>query len=190
MTAGGAEAEPAAVIARALRDLALSYENPSPGAYLVKLEGQHKLATMTWLIAGQHSLHVEAFFCRKPDENHERFYRFLLERNGRTYGVHFAIDPVGDVYLVGRLPLTAAAPGEIDRILGCVLSYSDENFDAAPGAWLRVRHPEGMGLAGQKWREPGQPACVRPVRGPRCGRATRRARGDPEFTAMTGTPRS
>jgi hypothetical protein len=124
-------AEPAAAIAAALKDLGLRYENPSPGAYLVKLEGQHKLATMTWLIAGAHSLHVEAFFCRGPDENHERFHRFLLERNGRTYGVHFAIDSMGDVYLVGRLPLTAASPGEIDRLLGCVLSYADENFDAA-----------------------------------------------------------
>ena len=124
-------AAPAAAIAAALKDLGLPYENPSPGAYLVKLEGQHKLATMTWLIAGTHSLHVEAFFCRRPDENHERFHRFLLERNGRTYGVHFAIDSMGDVYLVGRLPLSAASPGEIDRLLGCVLSYADENFDAA-----------------------------------------------------------
>jgi len=127
----GQDAEPAAAIAAALTELGLSYDNPSPGAYLVKLEGQHKLATMTWLIAGAHSLHVEAFFCRRPDENHERFYRFLLERNGRTYGVHFAIDSMGDVYLVGRLPLAAAGPDEIDRILGCVLSYADENFDVA-----------------------------------------------------------
>lgn len=128
----GQDAEPpAAAIAAALTELGLSYENPSPGAYLVKLEGQHKLATMTWLIAGAHSLHVEAFFCRGPDENHERLYRFLLERNGRTYGVHFAIDSMGDVYLVGRLPLAAAGPDEIDRILGCVLSYADENFDIA-----------------------------------------------------------
>jgi hypothetical protein len=74
---------------------------------------------------------VEAFFCRRPDENHDRFYRFLLERNGRTYGVHFAVDQVGDVYLVGRLPLAAVSSEEIDRILGCVLSYADENFDAA-----------------------------------------------------------
>jgi Putative bacterial sensory transduction regulator len=131
VTTPGSPAEPAAVIAAALSELGLPYENPSPGAYLVKLEGLHKLATMTWLIAGTHSLHVEAFFCRKPDENHERFHRFLLERNGRTYGVHFAIDSVGDVYLVGRLPLAAASPGEIDRLLGCVLSYADENFDAA-----------------------------------------------------------
>jgi hypothetical protein len=124
-------AEPAAVIADALTELGLTYENPVPGAYLVKLEGQHKLATMTWLIAGQHSLHVEAFFCRRPDENHARFYGFLLERNGRTYGVHFAIDQVGDVYLVGRLPLASVSAEEVDRILGCVLTYADENFDTA-----------------------------------------------------------
>ena len=86
---------------------------------------------MTWLIAGAHSLHVEAFFCRQPDENHAKFYRFLLERSGRMYGVHFALDQVGDVYLVGRLPLGGISTDEIDRILGCVLSYSDENFDAA-----------------------------------------------------------
>jgi hypothetical protein len=125
------DAEPAPAIESALAELGLSYESPRPGAYLVRLEGQHKLATMTWLIAGSHSLHVEAFFCRQPDENHAAFYRFLLERSGRMYGVHFALDPVGDVYLVGRLPLASVEPEEIDRLLGCVLSYSDENFDQA-----------------------------------------------------------
>jgi hypothetical protein len=115
----------------ALADLGLHAESPRPGAYLVRLEGQHKLATMTWLIVGPHSLHVEAFFCRQPDENHAAFYRFLLERSGRMFGVHFALDRTGDVYLVGRLPLASVAPAEIDRLLGCVLSYSDENFDQA-----------------------------------------------------------
>ena len=33
--------------------------------------------------------------------------------------------------MVGRLPLEAISAAEIDRLLGCVLSYSDENFDAA-----------------------------------------------------------
>jgi hypothetical protein len=121
--AGGVEA--------ALRELGLAHESPQPGAYLVRLEGQHKLATMTWLIVGTHSLGVEAFFCRQPDENHAAFYRFLLERNGRMYGVHFSLDPVGDVYLTGRLPLSSISTPELDRLLGCVLSYSDDNFDAA-----------------------------------------------------------
>jgi Putative bacterial sensory transduction regulator len=114
-----------------LDDQELDYDRPRPGAYLVKLPGQHKLATMTWLIAREHSLHVEAFFCRRPDENHEEFYRFLLRKNGGMYGVGFALDSIGDVYLVGRLPLSAVTPEEIDRILGCVLTYSDENFDRA-----------------------------------------------------------
>jgi len=51
----------------ALDSLGLGYEQPEPGAYLVRLTGERKLATMTWLIAGQHSLQVEAFFCRRPD---------------------------------------------------------------------------------------------------------------------------
>ncbi len=124
-------ANAATEVESALGSLGLSFETPRPGAYLVRLEGQHKLATMTWLIAGTHSLHVEAFFCRQPDENHAEFYRFLLERGGRMYGVHFTLDPVGDVYLVGRLPLGCITADEIDRILGCVLSYSDDNFDTA-----------------------------------------------------------
>jgi hypothetical protein len=74
---------------------------------------------------------VEAFFCRKPDENHAAFYRFLLERNGRMYGVHFSLDPVGDVYLTGKLPLASVTLADIDQLLGCVLSYADENFDTA-----------------------------------------------------------
>jgi Putative bacterial sensory transduction regulator len=118
-------------VAAALESLGVPYSSPRPGAYLVRLEGQHKLATLTWLIAGEHSLSVEAFFCRQPDENHAAFYRFLLERNGRMYGVHFSLDPVGDVYLTGRLPLSSVSLEDIDRLLGCVLSYSDDNFDTA-----------------------------------------------------------
>ena len=121
----------AGVVEAALRSLELGFEQPRPGAFLVRLEGQHKLATMTWLVVGEHSLGVEAFFCRQPDENHEVFYRFLLERNGRMYGVHFTLDQMGDVYLTGRLPLCSVSAEDIDLLLGCVLSYSDENFDAA-----------------------------------------------------------
>jgi hypothetical protein len=115
----------------ALANLGVEYESSAASSYLVTLPGQHKLKTMTWLIAGTYSLHVEAFFCRQPDENHAEFYRFLLEHNARMYGVHFAVDPVGDVYLVGKLPLTAITVDEVDRLLGCVLSYSDDTFDQA-----------------------------------------------------------
>jgi hypothetical protein len=129
MTADPASA--AEAIQAALDGLGLSYERPEPAAFLVRLDGEHKLATMTWLIAGEHSLQVEAFFCRQPDENHAAFYRFLLERSSRMYGVHFALDRTGDVYLTGRLPLSAVSEPELDTLLGCVLSYSDETFNEA-----------------------------------------------------------
>jgi hypothetical protein len=109
----------------------LEFDESKPGAFLVRLPGTHKLATMTWLVIGDHSLHVEAFFCRRPDEAHDRFYRWLLARNAKMYAVAFSVDHYGDVYLVGRLPLSAIEPDELDRILGSVMTYSDEWFDAA-----------------------------------------------------------
>jgi hypothetical protein len=115
----------------ALRERGLEFEEPEPGSFLIRLAGEHKLATMVWFVVGQHALRVEAFFIRQPDENHADFYRFLLERNARMFGVGFCLDHLGDVYLTGRLPLSAVQPDEIDRLLGAVLSYADENFDKA-----------------------------------------------------------
>ncbi len=144
----GDEASASAAVQAALDALGLSYERPEPTAFLVRLAGQHKLATMTWLIVGQHSLQVEAFFCRQPDENHAGFYRFLLERNARMYGVHFALDRTGDVYLTGRLPLSATSESEIDTLLGCVLTYSDEAFNEA----LRIGFASAI-MREWAWRE-------------------------------------
>jgi hypothetical protein len=119
------------LIKTTLDDRELSYERTEAGAFLVTLPGEHKLATTCWLVVGDHSLLVEAFFVRRPDENQAAFYRFLLERNARFYGVAFSVDHLGDVFLTGRLPLSAVSAEEIDRLLGCVLSYCDETFDAA-----------------------------------------------------------
>src|SRR4051794_1182245 len=119
------------VVRAALEDREVEFDEAQPGAFLAKLPGSHKLATMTWLVVGDHSLHVEAFFVRRPDENHEAVYQWLLERNARMFAVSFAVDHLGDVYLVGRLPLSAVNAEEIDRILGSVLTYSDQWFDTA-----------------------------------------------------------
>src|SRR5688500_3857922 len=119
-------------IRKVLEDSELTYEVPREGSFFVRLPGEHKLATIVWLIVGPYSVHVAAFFCRQPDENHAQFYRWLLEKNGRMYCLSFTLDEAGDVYLTGKIPLSAAAdPAEIDRVLGCALAYSDENFDRA-----------------------------------------------------------
>ena len=116
-------------IAGALDEAELAYDSPGDGQFFVTLPGTHKLATHCWLVAGRHALLVEAFVCRKPDENVEEFHRFLLRRNARLYAVAFSVDEAGDVYLVGRLPLHAVTADEVDRLLGSVLQYADESFD-------------------------------------------------------------
>ena len=96
---------------------------------IVELPGEQRLKTNTILSIGEHSVRVEAFVCRKPDENHEGVYRFLLKRNRRLYGVAYTLDNVGDIYLVGRMALHSVTPDEIDRVLGQVLEAVDNDFN-------------------------------------------------------------
>lgn len=96
---------------------------------VVELPGERRLVTNTILSIGEHSVRVEAFVCRKPDENFEGVYRFLLKRNRRLYGVAYTLDNVGDIYLVGRMALSAVTPDEIDRVLGQVLEAVDSDFN-------------------------------------------------------------
>lgn len=126
---GEADADAGTIIEQTLREAELEWENPSDGTYVVTLPGTRKLSTTCSLRVGRHSLSVNAFVIRRPDENHETVHRWLLERNTRLYGVSYAIDPLGDVYLVGRLPLSAVTPEEVDRLLGTVLENADGSFN-------------------------------------------------------------
>ena len=108
----------------------IAYDETAPGIFSLSLPGEKKLQTAVRLDLGEHALGVHAFVCRKPDENHERVYRWLLERNLRMYAVSFAVDRLGDIYLDARLPLAAVTPDELDRLLGSVLTYADESFNA------------------------------------------------------------
>jgi Putative bacterial sensory transduction regulator len=112
-----------------LADSDLEWKEIRHGTFTVELPGEKKLQTPCRLDVGEHALGVHAFVARAPDENHERVYRWLLERNLRLYAVSFAVDRLGDIYLDGRLPLAAVTPEEIDRLLGAVLTYADESFN-------------------------------------------------------------
>lgn len=116
-------------IRASLDESELTYVEHTPGVFEVELPGERKLKTACRLEVGEQALGIHAFVARQPDENHEAVYRWMLERNLRLYGVAFALDHNGDIYLDGRLPLHAITPDEIDRILGSVLSYADDSFN-------------------------------------------------------------
>ncbi len=122
------------VIEATLRDNDLEFSRHDGAAgglpgLVVVLPGERRLTTNTILSIGEHSVRVEAFVCRKPDENHEGVYKFLLKRNRRLYGVAYTLDNVGDIYLVGRMALASVTPDEIDRVLGQVLEAVDSDFN-------------------------------------------------------------
>jgi hypothetical protein len=143
-----------------------SYERVEAGAYLVRLPGERRRSTVVWLIAGPQAVAVEAFVmhvtadCADPAPLH----RLLLARNLRLRDVHFALDEVGDVFLVGSLPHSALEVGAVDRLLGEVLealeagqpvleraAYGDGPLDEALLAKVRTdgsgRRPAGTPLS-------------------------------------------
>jgi hypothetical protein len=117
------------VIAGVLDEVGLLHEHPKPGSFLITLPGTKKLQTTCWVLVGQHGVLVEAFVCRRPDEAPEDVYRWLLRRNARLYGVHYALDKIGDIYLVGRLAHHAVTADELDRVLGQVVEAADGDFN-------------------------------------------------------------
>jgi hypothetical protein len=119
-----------ALLAAYLDDNEIDYDQPAPTLFSFALPGEKKLQTPVRLDVGTHALGVHAFVCRKPDEEHARVYRWLLEKNLRLFGVAFAVDHLGDIYLDGRLPLSVLDDHEeLDRLLGSVLTAADESFN-------------------------------------------------------------
>ena len=99
--------DPAAVIDHFLQSHDLDYDHNTENTYLITLPGEAKQQTHCALIIGDHSLSINAFVIRKPDENKEKVYEYLLTKNAAMYSIAFAINELGDIYLVGRLPLKA-----------------------------------------------------------------------------------
>ena len=116
--------------------------------WLTVLAGERKRTIPVYLELGDHTLVIESFFMTAPDERHDEVYRYLLQRNLRTYTLRFALYEAGDIMLVGVIPRHAITAEELDRALGQLLTVADDSY------WAAIR----MGFTGyiereQTWRE-------------------------------------
>ena len=118
----------AEVVEEALRNLDLPWER-NADTFTVSLPGEHKLVTECALEVGAHTVQVRAFVARAPEQDVDRVHRWLLERNLRLGGVAFGVDHLGDVYLVGRLPVAGLEAASVDALLGVVAETADRSFD-------------------------------------------------------------
>ena len=124
-----ASIDPRIIIEEFLDSHDLGYEQSDENTFLITLPGEKKLQTHCALIVGTHSLSINAFVIRKPDDNEAAVHAWCLAKNASLYGIAFAINEVRDIFLVGRLPISAVTDREIDRLIGAVLEVSDSSFN-------------------------------------------------------------
>jgi hypothetical protein len=112
-------------------------------------------------------MNVRAFVARKPDENHVGVYRWLLERNLKLHSICFAVDALGDIYLIGSLPVELVSRTQVDRLLGAVAEAADDSFNVIlelgfaesirqEWAWRRSRGESTANLAAFTHLDPGE----------------------------------
>lgn len=119
----------AATIEEFLQSHDIDHERNSSSTFFLTLPGEKKLQTHCALVVGDHSVSINAFVIRKPDENEDAVHEWLLKKNASLYCVAFALNELGDIYLVGRLPFSSVTEQELDRVIGAVLQYSDSSFN-------------------------------------------------------------
>ncbi len=110
---------------------AIDRGEPGQRRWYVRLRGEQKDTFTVWFTLRQRTLHYETYVMPAPEENHERFYEHLLQRNLKLFGASFAIGEEHAVFLVGQLPVTAVDPDELDRILGSLFAYVEQFFRPA-----------------------------------------------------------
>ena len=120
-----------AVVEGFLTKAEIPFAPAGAGRWGAQLRGDHKHSIGFGIAIVGDSITFEAFFMRRPQENLDRFYELLLRRNLRSYGIHFALDADGDVYLVGQRAIAGLTEEELDRIVGAILLEADGLFDAA-----------------------------------------------------------
>jgi hypothetical protein len=120
---------PTEVILEFIESHELEFEQSNLNTFLITLPGEKKQQTHCALIIGDHSLSINAFVIRKPDEDENQVHAWCLQKNAKLHGIAFAINELLDIYIVGRLPLSAVTNQEIDRIIGIVLEVADSSFN-------------------------------------------------------------
>ena len=116
-----------------LSGLGVLFERVEAGAYVVELHGSERPRTWLWLVAGEQAVALEAFVLHLTVEaDHAAVHRHVLRRSLGLRAVHYALDDVGDLFLVGSLAHEAVHEQGLDRVLGEVLELLDRDARVLP----------------------------------------------------------
>lgn len=86
--------------------------------------------TTVWFEVGDRTVGIEAGVIPEPRFRAEQTYHQCLRRNLRTRRMHFAVDPQGEVVMVGRIPVAELSAEELELVLGEVWELIEVSFPA------------------------------------------------------------
>jgi hypothetical protein len=97
----------------------------------VRVTGEEKDVWTMRFTVRQRTLHHETFVVPAPDEDHARFFEYLLRRNHELYGLAFEVGEEDGIFLAGQIDGRAVTVDELDRILGSTYVTVERCFPQA-----------------------------------------------------------
>jgi len=111
---------------------AVERDQPGTRRWFVRVRGEAKDVFTIRFHLQQRTLSYETYVMPAPEENHQRFYEHLLERNLGLFGAAFAIGEEGAIFLRGALHNElVTVDDELDRVLGSLYAWVEQFFQPA-----------------------------------------------------------
>ena len=102
-----------------------------PSRWYVRVAGEDRDHVTIWFSLGQRHLRFETWFLPPPRQGSEALMRFLMELNGRLWGLHFGLGEEEAVFLRGERPSRDLDPDQVDEVIGMVMATVERYFRAA-----------------------------------------------------------
>jgi hypothetical protein len=109
----------------------------------IRLRQQAREATTIWFDVGELTVQFEAYLLPAPPRQPAEVYRQSLRRNLTAWPAAIALDPDGDLIIVGRIPISGLSRSEIDRAVGAVYELVELSFPALIRAGFGSREKSG-----------------------------------------------
>jgi len=112
-------------------------DGADPSRWYVRVAGEERDYVAIWFILGQRHLRFEAWFLPPPRQGMESLMRFLMELNGRLWGLHFGVGDEEAIFVRGERPSRGLDAGAVDEVIGLVVATVERYFRAAlsHGTW-------------------------------------------------------
>lgn len=113
----------------ALADLDLEVATPAPRTRIVRIPAEPRGPLALTLVAGERTVALQAFLIRRPDRSAEEIHRHLLHSHWGSAPWRFALDELGDIYVLASLDQADLDTSALDGVLGVLSVLVSQVYD-------------------------------------------------------------